>query len=174
MSKIKEKISRKFNKTKQEFINDISKVKIETDTKRQLFNKLNSYNKQIIKLYPIYLENYVDIMTFLYEDFNIKEAVLDGENTLIKDEMGLKDQCKDLLKEMKKIKVLDKLNINKKMRRWWILSTILQNYKDALELLYKYAGQIEYKGINITEELENLKKHNYLIETDLGTIAKNG
>ena len=168
------KINEKFNKIKTDFINETARIKIDTDTKRQIFSKANNYDKEVVRLYPIYLDNYVKIMKSLYFDFNIKEAVLDGEKTKIKEELKLKDQCKDIVKDIKRFKIIDKLNVNKKVRRWWILSTILQNYKDALLLLEKYSGQNIYKNIDIEYELQQYEFHKYLIEKDLGTLTQNG
>lgn len=166
MSKIKDKFIKYVNKHTDEFAHNTSQVIVETTLKKDLFNKSRIYKEEILRLYPIFLDNYVLICGYLYYDFNIKTTKLNEEMTDLSNEINIKKQCKKIIKESpnRKIRFLDKYKFNKLVKKWWILSTILKNYKDALIYLKDIVDENIYKEIDIKLELENHEKYKYLID----------
>jgi hypothetical protein len=175
MNKIKQKLINKISKFSDDFSKDTAEVCVNIALERDLYTKTKQYKDVVRDLYPQYLENYVKVCNYLHNDFNIHFANFNGDKTDISKELQLKDQVEKILNEKPEKKMVNKLRIfirktkdifeyTKQYKRWWILSTILKNYGDALDLLKSNTDELVYKDINIYNEIENLKHDKYLID----------
>ena len=166
--KITQKFINKISKFTDDFSRDAAQVAVNISLEKDIYVKSKKYRSVIKELYPIYMNKYIKICKYLYEDFNIHFARFgnDKNKTDISKELQLKSQVKKILRETenKKVNFIDRFNVNKNIKRWWVLSTILQNYQDALQLLIDNSTSRVYKDIDFEEELEEYEKNKYLIE----------
>jgi hypothetical protein len=160
-SKVKKFIS---NKTTQ-FASDSSEVLVDLTLKKDLINKIRLYRTEIDKLFPYYLDKYVTICKYLYNDFNIETATFDGDTDLSK-EIKLHKTVKKIFKGKIPIKVrfLDKTNVNKNLKKWWVLSNILKDFPHSLDLLKTKSKENIYNDIIFDEEIKEYERNKYLIE----------
>lgn len=166
MFKFHQKIIKRLLKEKDEFSYNTSQVLVETTLKKDLFNKSRHYKKEVDSVFSEYVDNYIKICKYLYDDFDVRTAKFNNENTELKSELGLRGQIKKIIKQYPnaKTRMMDRFKVNKQIKKWWILSTILENYPDAIEMLKSKSKSNEYKDLNFNTELENYNSHKYLIE----------
>jgi len=175
MNKIKKSFINKISSFSDDFSKNFSEVAVNITLQRDFYKKTKRYKDIVEILLPEYLDNYIKCCEYLYYDFKVKKAKIDNVETDIRKEINLKEQVEDILNQKMDRKVVSKLRImikktksifeyNKQFKRWWILSTILENYGDILKLLEKKAGKTEYKEISIIDEIKKLKRDDYLIE----------
>jgi hypothetical protein len=140
-------------------VSDFQKVAAETAVnnllKKDAFYFFWENKKQIELLFPDYLDKYRLICVYLQDDFGILTTKFNNEKTILEDEINLHEKVEKILNSKidRRTKMLDKFKINKNIKKWYILSAILENYEDALLLLKKKAQNDKYKLINIDEEL---------------------
>lgn len=158
---------KKFNEIKNEFVNRVAQAKVNVDMQREIFQKANKYYKVVDKVLNSYVSNYVKICKYLYFDFKVKKATLGESTVIMKEEFDFKNDVKKFLKENKRLKVIDKLNVNLKIRKWYVLSVILKEYKDLLNLLVEQSGKTLYKDIDINYEIAMYEERKYLIDNTL-------
>jgi len=183
MNKIKKGFINKLSKMSDNFSKDFAEVAVNISLEKDLYNKNKEYRSVVDELFPGYLENYVKCCEYLYNDFGVKSAKINNEDTDIIKEIGLREQVESILKEKIDRGAVNRLRLiikktksifqyNKQIKKWWILSTILENYPDVLRILKKLAGANIYKEIDIIEEVANVKRDSYLIE-DFSLREKN-
>jgi len=173
MGKFKDKLIKRVLKEKDKVNTGLSEFAVQNTIKKDLFNKSRSYKKEILRLFPMYLDSYVLICKYLYYDFGVRKTKFNNESTEIKVELDLKNQVSKILKDKQpaRIRILDKFNYNKLIKKWWILSTILRNYKHALDLLKQNSSQNTYKDIDFDIEYTEYGINKYLIE-DFDVLEK--
>lgn len=174
MFKLKQKFLEKIKKETDEFTTNSSSLMVDLVLKKDLFKKSRDYKTVVNDKFFIYLENYVTVCEYLYKDFNVAVATFNNEKTELINELDLKQKVKKVLKQYptNKVRLMDNLKVNKQIKKWWILSTILQNYPDALNMLKLKSNCIQYKDLNLDEELAKVETHKYLIEDF--SILQNG
>jgi len=174
MKKIKKKVSKFFKNYASNYAENASYFAVQHAIKKDLLKKSISYKKAIDEWFPHYLNNYVKVCKYLYNDFNISEATFNNEKTDIVIETDLHNIVKKQFKGTipLKVKFMDKIKLNKTIKKWWVLSSILEHYPDSLKLLKKCANSNIYKDIDITDEENKYTENEYLIEDF--TIIENG
>lgn len=173
MKRFSRRFIKKLKDSSDELSQQIAETNVNLVLKRDFVKKAKEYNKAVIEMYPIFLDNYVKCCKYLYYDFNMKSYTNDGEKTELEDECDLKIETEKIVKEYpnRRTKFIDKYNYNKMVKRWWIISTILEHYPKVLELLEQSAGVAVYKEIELETERSLIEKYSYLIE-DFSLMAK--
>ena len=163
---LKKKVTNYLKKEEKTFQENLSSVAVNFALQKDLLKKLNQNRKQILENYDFFVDNYIQIITYLYNDFGIKKAKLDNELTDLLTELNLPKIIKNILKQKLpfKIKIMDRFSYNKNLKKWWILSTILRNYKDALNLLKECSKQDTYKDIDFDTHFQEYENNKNLIE----------
>jgi hypothetical protein len=174
MISFKQKAIKKYKKLVDSATQDYAEISTNYVLQKDLINKHNVLKHKIKDNFDYYLDNYVLINEYLYNDFSVEKAIFNNEETDIKKELELKQQVKKILKQKLpiKISVLDRFNKNKQIKKWWILSTILKNYIDAILLLQQYSTETEkYKEIHFNYEKE-LYSYNMDLIQDFSFMEK--
>jgi hypothetical protein len=164
--KLLTKLSNRFKKEVDDVTHFYSENIVKQTIKNQTIKKYFKYQNDIAIEFPIWVEKYHTLLSYLRYDFNLKSISKDGDSTDIESELKLRSESERVINAelSKKVSKFDKWNLNKSMKKWFILSGILSNYLFVLRYLRTCADSKEYKEINFKEEEELHTTKSYLIE----------
>jgi hypothetical protein len=171
--KFRQKILNKYNQIKGSAQEKMVSATVEYATKKDILTRARTSKKEILKLSPLYVYKYSELINHLYHDFGITEMELkDGDGIEpLKDELDIKQTVKTMFKTHNFTGV--DFGYTRLIKSWWILSTILQNYYNPLMKLKELSGVPVYKGIDFDLEIDLFEQNKSYIE-DFTPLQKNG
>jgi len=173
MVKLTKLVSKFIKKQKDETLDDFSKFYVQIALRKELTQKAFKYKNEISEAYEYYIDKYYNIIYYLNEDFKIEKLKLNGSSTDLNEELGFKEEFEKIINMhlLSRIKVMDKFNLTKISKKWYLLNIIFGCYIEALSKLEKVSKVQQYKTINFIEEKDKYNSDNYLVE-DFSHFAK--